>query len=174
MKNQYSPSVLSLDPGSRQIAYAYFEGNWLVDWGIKRNAEGPIRERMLNRGLDVVSRLVSRCNPDIVILPGQSSIRKTGANKFRFVKAIRIFLDGQVAQVVPVGNSEVRKHFRHLTGLEKISKQKVMSFLAERFPELRHHLPPPRQPWQSQDYWVSMFDAIARAVTYIDAQHDEF
>jgi hypothetical protein len=37
------------------------------------------------------------------------------------------------------------------------------------FPELEPLVPKPRRPWDAQDYWTPMFDAVARAVAWLAA-----
>jgi hypothetical protein len=42
-----------------------------------------------------------------------------------------------------------------------------MNVLVRWFPELQKALSKPRRLWDSQDYWTSMFDAVALAVTQL-------
>ncbi len=165
-------NVLSLEPNSREIGYAYFEYERLVDWGIKQNKKGPIPERILKKGLDLVNNLVSQFDPNFVILPTQSP-RKNGSSRYRFLKAIRTFLDGHAGRVIAVSNIEVRRCFRQLMGVHRVNKQQAMIYLAQRFPEIRHHLPLPRKCYQPRDYWTPLFDAIARAVAFFENPHGQ-
>ena len=45
-------------------------------------------------------------------------------------------------------------------------KQEIAIAIAERFPELAPRLPRSRKPWMSEDYRMSIFDAVALALTF--------
>ena len=45
-------------------------------------------------------------------------------------------------------------------------KQEIAIAIAERFPELAPRLPRFRKPWMSEDYRMSIFDAVALALTF--------
>ena len=45
-------------------------------------------------------------------------------------------------------------------GAEKANKETIAAKVAERFPELRPYLPPPRKPWMSEDERMNVFDAV--------------
>jgi Holliday junction resolvasome RuvABC endonuclease subunit len=47
------------------------------------------------------------------------------------------------------------------------TKQEIAIAIASRFPELAPRLPRFRKPWMSEDYRMSIFDAVALAMTSI-------
>jgi hypothetical protein len=49
---------------------------------------------------------------------------------------------------------------------EPATKYSIAKRLTRDFPELAPDLPPPRKLWQSEDERMSIFDALALAVTY--------
>jgi hypothetical protein len=46
------------------------------------------------------------------------------------------------------------------------SKQEIAAAIANRFPELAPRLPRFRKPWMSEDYRMSIFDAVALGLIY--------
>ena len=51
-------------------------------------------------------------------------------------------------------------------GSDATTKQEIAIAIAERFPELAPRLPRSRKPWMSEDYRMSIFDAVALALTF--------
>ena len=158
--------ILSLSPGARQIGYAYFEGDSLIDWGIRGNAFGTLPDRIMHRGLDLVLELVRKSDPDIVILPDtKTDTRRVTRN--RFIAALESVLASDSLSVITCSSVDVKIFFSKLTPPRKPTKQAIMTSLAVKFPELRPIIPRPRRPWEPQDYWLPLFDAIARAVAWL-------
>jgi hypothetical protein len=52
---------------------------------------------------------------------------------------------------------------------EIATKYSIAKRLAKAFPELQAKLPPPRKVYESEDERLSLFDALALAVTYATA-----
>ena len=51
-------------------------------------------------------------------------------------------------------------------GSDATMKQEIAIAIAEHFPELAPRLPRSRKPWMSEDYRMSIFDAVALALTF--------
>jgi hypothetical protein len=163
--------ILSLSPCSRQVGYAYFENSQLVDWGVRNNHCGPILERIFIKGLVIVRELAVRFNPGAVILPAlEIQIRR--ANRQRFISATQAILSSTRQSVAFCSDIQVKNRFNDLLG-ERPTIQRIAVFLAGVFPELQPVIPKPRRPWESQDYWTPMFDAVARGYVWIHTHHDE-
>jgi len=50
------------------------------------------------------------------------------------------------------------------------NKQEIAGAIAKRFPELAPRLPRFRKPWMSEDYRMSIFDAVGLAITFFQAK----
>ena len=59
------------------------------------------------------------------------------------------------------------KDVTHAIGSEKLTKHERAAMLARRFPVLHWKMPPPRKSYESEHYWMSMFDAVACALAYV-------
>ncbi len=62
-----------------------------------------------------------------------------------------------------VCRATVRKQF---PGRER-NKYGIAVALSDRFPELADRVPAKRKPWQSEDYRMSIFDAMALGLAYL-------
>jgi hypothetical protein len=160
------PKILSLCPGSRQIGYAYFEGEKLIEWGVKNNTMGPIPERLLTRGLRLILGLVTRFEPETIVLPSfENEIRRTSCRKFS--NAAAAILSTTKAEVVFQMPRQSMEFFASQMDQRKSRKHQVMVDLAIIFPELQPSVPRPRRPWDPQNYWTPMFDAVAQGYSWI-------
>jgi hypothetical protein len=160
------PKILSLCPGSRQIGYAYFEGEKLAEWGVKDNSSGPMPERLLTKGLRIIMDLVGRYEPELIILPSfENEIRRT--SRRNFTNAAASILGMTKAQVVFRLPRQSMDFFANQMKLQKAKKHQVMVDLAMIFQELSLSVPRPRRPWDPQSYWTPMFDAVAQGYSWI-------
>jgi hypothetical protein len=67
-----------------------------------------------------------------------------------------------------VSRSAVQKAFSEWGGR---TKQQIAMTIANQLPQLASRLPPLRQPWMSEDYRMSIFDAVALGLTYFHLLH---
>ncbi len=160
------PKILSLCPNSRQIGYAFFEGEKLIEWGVKGNTSGPIPERIVMRGMRIILELVNRFEPELIILPSfEEEIRRASSRKF--TRAAAAVLSTTKAQVVFQLPRQSMDFFASQMDVRKAKKHQVMVDLAMLFPELQPSVPRPRRPWDPQNYWTPMFDAVAQGYCWI-------
>jgi hypothetical protein len=73
-------------------------------------------------------------------------------------------------KVRSISRDQVRKAFSESGAVNKYEITKV---IANRFPELAPRLPRFRKPWMSEDYRMSIFDAVAFAVTFLCSRASE-
>jgi hypothetical protein len=53
------------------------------------------------------------------------------------------------------------------------TKYEIAVAIAQRFPELAPRLPRFRKPWMSEDYRMSIFDAVALAIAFFQFQKEK-
>ena len=53
-----------------------------------------------------------------------------------------------------------------MSSLGAFTKYQIATTIAERLPELAPRLPPFRKPWLSEDYRMSIFDAVSFPVAF--------
>ena len=114
--------------------------------------------------------LVERHSPDMIVLPPPNNAAGTGRN--RFLRALKIELARQPHVVTTsFSRRDIQATFGELLNMERPNKDVTMQALVKWFPKLLPYLPKPRRAWDSEDYWVPMFDAVSLAVTYL--HHNE-
>ena len=162
--------ILAVQPDGRQIGYAVFRGATLVDHGAKSlGFNRPLAQRLHRISVPFFRSLVERHNPDMIVLPPPNKMAGTGRN--RFLRALTIELARQPNVVTSFSRRDIQATFGTLLNMERPSKDVTMQALVKWFPKLLPYLPKPRRAWDSEDYWVPMFDAVSLAVTYL--HHDE-
>jgi hypothetical protein len=149
MTNQHQ-RILSLEVRQQRLGYAVFAGpNTLLDWGVKNFRGGknavhvPLREK--------IAQLISEWQPDVAIASEPRSER--AARKLKTVQAQARTLGVPVTLMT---HASVKECFR-----DQRNKDDRARILVGRFSELSSRLPPRRKPWKSEDYRLSIFDAVA-------------
>ena len=158
-------TLLAIQPESRHVGFAVFEGNKLIDWGGKDLPRISVLEHGSRETLALFRSLVERHSPDIVVLPPPATLPENLRSKF--VRAVREESVQRLHDIADFSNDDVSQCFRTLCNLERINKETIRQVLVKWFPELRSCLPNPRRLWKRQDHWVPMFDAVALAVTWL-------
>ena len=159
--NRRSLRVLAVDPGTRGLGYALFEGpRRLVDWGTK-----DIRQNKEQMALVKIEELLRRFEPDVLVVEDCAHVSSRRKRKFT------LLIGRMLAIARALG---VRGHalplalvYRHFAKCGAQNKQEIASALAQRFAALALRLPPKRKPWQSEDSRMSIFDAAALGYTYL-------
>ena len=64
-----------------------------------------------------------------------------------------------------------RRHIRQAFAAEgAVTRQEIATAIPRRFPELAPRLPRERRPWMSEDYRMSIFDAVSFALVFYHVQ----
>ena len=155
--------VLAVDPSTRGFGFAVVERrNQLVDWGVKR----VIGRNKNAASLAKVLALIRWYEPDVLVV---EDCRAAGARRCARVRTLINDLEGLAANrqvpTVRISSTRVREV---CGGSRSATKEQIAAALVTRFPELSPRLPPHRKPWMSEDVRMSMFDAVALAVTHFD------
>jgi Holliday junction resolvasome RuvABC endonuclease subunit len=156
--------IFALDPTHKGFGYAVFELPFrLVEWGLARVA-GDKHAGAIAR----FEKLLSRFRPDAVVLEDAEA---PGSRRHyrvrRLIEALLKLARERGIAVNTVARSAVLACFSSAD--EPATKYSIARRLAEHFPELAPELPPPRKLWQSEDERMSVFDALALAVTHASA-----
>ena len=157
--------ILSVAPRSRGFGYAVIEApQRLIDWGTR-----SARAQKATRTWKGIATLIDAFQPDLLVL------EDTQDHASRRSKRIRKLLTGLMVkasrrriEVAAVPAAAVRLVFREL---HAFNKDEIARVLVSHFPELAPRLPPRREPWMSEDERMSIFDAIALAITHIKSNN---
>jgi Holliday junction resolvasome RuvABC endonuclease subunit len=160
------PRVLAIAPCVQGLGFVFFnEPQTPIDWGVKwvRGEKNAI-------GLANVADLINCYKPDVVVIEdcqGEGSHRS---------KRIEDFLDEIAAlaqrhriKVIRYSRNRMRQGF---AAEGAVTKHQIATAIAKAFPEFAPRVPPIRKIWLPEHANLSLFDAIALALTYFAAQED--
>jgi len=153
-KTTHAHRILAVDPTSKGFGFVVFEGkDKLVDWGL-REARGDKKENSL-RGISI---LIDLYKPGLILL---EDVRHGSRRCERVQKLIldikKLAKNGGMA-TREINKEELRKTF---SPLGANTKDAIAKLMAEHFPDLAPHLPPPRPKWKSQNPMIAIFMAAA-------------
>lgn len=155
IKKDDEQRVLAIDPTNRGFGFVVLEGPAsLIDWGTKDTEHADSEH-----SLQLVRELVSRYTPDVFVVEdvkNRNSRRRSRAREL--IEAVTADASSHGVEVARVSREQVQELFR---AAGATTKHGVATVIAEHFPELAPHLPPPRKAWMSEDSRMAMFDAAA-------------
>ena len=154
--------VLAVDPSTRGFGFAILEGpNRLIDWGVKETKVNKKR-----RSLRFIAELIHRYQPSVLVVEDYTG---KGSRRCRRVRElIEDISKLAVQQKIKVRNFSRLKVKQAFSESGTSNKYEIAIAIAKRFPELAPRLPRFRKPWMSEDYRMSIFDAVALAITFFE------
>src|SRR6266478_5960595 len=168
MSNAYTKDicVLAIDPSTRGFGFAVLEGqNRLIDWGVKETKVDKKR-----RSLKLIEDLIDRYQPSVIVVEdydGKGSRRCTRIQGL--INDISKLASKKKVRVKSFSRIKVKQAFSESGASNKYD---IATAIAGRFPELAPRLPRFRKPWMSEDYRMSIFDAVGFAITFFDLRND--
>jgi hypothetical protein len=152
--------ILALDVHPKRYGYAVLEMPAdLLDWGVRRQyrKDAPRRLNWVRKGL---RDLLDRWRPSLIVTkqlskPATSRLKKTRASLVAEARRFGI-------PVRPVREAAILATFG---GGRHVTKHDIAQMLVQRFSFLAFLRPPLRKIYESQDYRMSMFAAVALALT---------
>ena len=156
--------IFSLDPTTKGFGYAVFELPFrLVEWGLTRVAGDKYAGALFR-----FEKLLARFRPDAVVFEDAEAPGSRKQPRVRqLIEGLTKLARERGIAVYTIARSKVLACFS--SPENAATKYSIAKNLAERFPELAEQLPPPRKPWQTEDERLSIFDALALAVTHATA-----
>ena len=156
------PRVVGLDLTRRGLGFAVLAGDpvELLDWGVagcRRDGLAPCVDR--TRAL-ITDYRAAHLVLETWDVPGF----RHGARGRDVLAGLAARLADEVT-IVTHTPADVRQALGLPPGA---NKDAVAAELTLRFPELRPRLPPRRKIWQSEAYSMSIFDAVALALTHLE------
>jgi hypothetical protein len=155
--------VLAIQPTCRGFGYAVLElaEDRLIDSGLRQVPAAEMEQRALPK----VAQLIEYFAPSIVIVEDtrHPNCRRRGRAP-SLIDGIMEVAETMNVAIGRVPGITVRKYYRELGGR---NKSEIAKLVAERFPELRSVLPPPRNKiWLPPNERMTIFDSIAFATVF--------
>jgi len=154
--------IVAIDPGTKHMGFAAFEGNILVDYGVKTIRQGS-EEVILGHLEEIISRLIIEKRPDYLVLERNSFSQIT--QNFRLMLAISRMKHIARKHGVLVHEYSPRTVRKVICNDGNASKIRVAQTTVTLIEELRVFL-------QTDKAWVlrynlNLLDAVAIGVTFI-------
>jgi Holliday junction resolvasome RuvABC endonuclease subunit len=152
--------VLAIDPCSRGFGFAVLEGSdRLIDWGVKET-----RTDKNKAALKLIGHLIERYEPHTIVLENHAATgsRRSGRVK-QLIEQISHAAFNRQIKIKTVSRLKVKEVFGACGARNKYD---IAVAIANRFPELAPRLPRFRKPWMSEDYRMSIFDAVGLSLTF--------
>jgi Holliday junction resolvasome RuvABC endonuclease subunit len=152
--------VLAVDPSTRGFGFAVLEGpNRLIDWGVKETKIDKNR-----RTLKLVDDLIEQYQPRMLVVEDYEG---KGSRRCRRIQG----LINDISKLTVKNKVKVRSFTRvkvkqAFSESGASNKYEIAVAIANRFPELAPRLPRFRKPWMSEDYRMSIFDAVGLALAW--------
>lgn len=161
--------ILALDPGTRELGYAAFEGDSLVDYGVKAVRRQSLREAPLARFERAIRTLLREKKPSILVLERNYFIR-IKQNALLTIATAKI-----KAIAKRRGISTKEYHTRTIRRIVckngNSTKREVAQIICSRIPELRAYQGSNRK-WRER-YYHNIFDAVACGLAYLIISHEK-
>jgi hypothetical protein len=154
--------VCAIYPSTKGFGYAVFEGpSTLVDWGVK-----AVRGRPKNlSSLRKIRELLGFYCPDVLVLENYQGRGSRRAKRIQtLINLIAAHAAGKGITTASFSRANVRSSFSLTT------KRDIAEAIGREFPELKPRLPPVRKIWMSEDVRMSIFDAMALAMTFFESK----
>jgi len=154
--------ILAVDPGTKHLGFAAFEGTELVDYGVKTIRQGSERI-ILEHVEEIIRRLITEKKPNYFVLERNtfSQIRQN-VRLTMAIARMKYIAEKQSVLVYEYDPKTIRKE---ICNDGNASKLRVAQILVTLFDELKVFL-------QSEKTWVlrynlNVLDAVAVGMTYI-------
>jgi len=164
MKKHSLQKVLAIDPGTKHLGVAFFEGKNLIYHGVKiiKHLKSP--QETLQEGKRVILRMITDFKPDVLV------VEKTFFSNNRNSALLNVFSD----EIQSVGKRKglVVKSFaantvrKQICGNGAASKDEVAKVIVSHYPELKPYLTSDRK-WK-ETFHRNMFDAVALGLVAVN------
>jgi crossover junction endodeoxyribonuclease RuvC len=157
MKKNTPQKILAIDPGTKHLGVAFFEGRELIYYGVKTIKQMKLASETLKEGKKIVLRMIHDFKPELLV------VEKTFFCNNRNSALLNVFADEiqtigkhQELRVYAYAANTVRKH---ICGNGSASKDEVARVIVSQYPELKPFLTSDRK-WK-ETFHRNMFDAVA-------------
>lgn len=153
--------VLAIGPSTRGFGFAVLEGpNQLIDWGVKETKTDKTR-----RSLKLIADLIDQYEPAVVVLEDYAGKGSRRCRRIQgLISDISKLASKRKIRVRSFSRARVKQAFFECG---TSTKYEIATAIATQFPELAPRMPRFRKPWMSEDYRMSIFDAMSFGLTFV-------
>jgi hypothetical protein len=152
-------SIVGVDPGSRGLAFVFFERGTLLDWGTRRRDGDE---------LALLDQLLDRCNAEVLVLEDPDAARSERRPRLR--RLLRLMARHAAERGITVqlvSRYDVRQAW---AARGKTRKHAVAAEIGTTFPEIEPLVPRVRKVYNGEQARADVFDAISLVLNVFHAQ----
>jgi len=149
--------ILGINPGTRYLGIAYFDGDDLLDWGIKV-INGRWTRRKRAKVADLISRLIEYYRPNVIVI---KKLHPSRSSKNLFCLSEEIVHQARKKRL-RLRRYSVEDLKSNFYPHEKANRRKLAKYLALSYPVLFYELN--KEKNSNNLYHLRMFEAVALAV----------
>ena len=163
VRNTNTKKLLAIDPGTKYMGIAFFEGEKLIHHGVKVIKKGKSPHETLKTARGIVLRLISDFKPQVLV------VEKTFFANNRNSSLLNVFVD----EIKAIGRRKKLKVESYapntvkkiICGNGRAGKDEVCRAVVSKFPELYVYFNQDRR-WKEK-YHQNMSDAVALGLTHL-------
>jgi len=146
--------ILAINPGSRYLGMAVFNGADLNDWRMKYISGIDVNQRM-KKARSIVLKYISQYNPDILVV---KRLHRSRSSPYlnRLASGIKQLARRKRAKVYQYSIGEVKAFF---TGKKRSNRRELAEILVSRYPVLIPEFNKEKE--NASPYYMRMFEAVA-------------
>lgn len=149
--------IMGVHPNTTGFGFVILdEKGEILDYGI--NSIRPINNE---KCIEKINEIIRYNHPQILIIEDCESSKKSPRVK-RLVKQLSYTINPDV-KIVQYTREQVKSVFG-IFGAK--NKYEISQKIAEAYPEFKGKLPHKRKPWQPENYYQGLFDAMALILTH--------
>jgi len=151
-----SQKILAIDAHPLSFGFAVFEKpDQIIDWGVRsfRRGVNAVKVPMKTK----LSKLMKEHQPDLILVltpKTELSLQQRLVAKVATMNHVRLRA---------VSRDVVKGAFP-----DSHNKHELALAVASRIPVLLQHIPPKRKPWKPEHYRMSIFEAAATGLSYVE------
>lgn len=149
--------IIGINPGSKYLGIAIFQGSDLRYWGIK-TLKGKWSKEKIEKTKEVISDLIAQYDLNVLAIKKLHPSRSS-KNLNRLVAKIKEFSKRKGLRVYQYSMNDLEKFF---SPEEKINKKQMAELVASEYPFLFQALEKERR--NKNPYAIRMFEAIALGI----------
>jgi Holliday junction resolvasome RuvABC endonuclease subunit len=148
--------IIGINPGTRYLGIAIFQGPELWDWRIKV-LKGKWSKEKMKKAIEVISDFIERYEPNILAIKKLHPARKS-SNLARLVARIKEFSRRKNLKVYQYSIKDVEEFFIRE---DKLNKKNLTEAIVSENPALFHELQ--KEKSNKNFYYIRVFEAAALA-----------
>jgi crossover junction endodeoxyribonuclease RuvC len=154
--NSNKEKILAIDPGTREIGIAVFDGSELLYYAVKTIRDRSTARKILQQVATIARDMIAAYRPDCLSIEKMFIVQKSAALLILAAEEMKSVARSCGLPVYEYSPTTIRKL---LCQSGAATKRDVARVIAGRYPELARHLNT-RNKWEEQ-YYANVFDAVA-------------